>query len=90
MRLRPQAGTTGPEQAWHEGNGHSHLKATLLGPSLRVPISDGKLVLGTWGQNFHLEWAVRGQEHTIAGNRDRRRETVHPDLAGKCEQSIFS
>ncbi len=38
----------GHEQAWHDGNGHSRLQATPLGSSLTVPISDGKLVLGTW------------------------------------------
>ncbi|MGA2648719.1 MAG: YjbQ family protein [Candidatus Sulfotelmatobacter sp.] len=47
------------------GNGHSHLQATLLGPSLTVPIPDGKLVLGTWQQIFHLECDVRGRERTI-------------------------
>jgi hypothetical protein len=36
----------GHEQTWHDGNGHSHLRATILGPSLTVRISDGKLVLG--------------------------------------------
>jgi hypothetical protein len=46
-------------------NGHSHLQTTLLGPSVTVPISDGKLVLGNWQQIFHLECAVRGRERTI-------------------------
>jgi secondary thiamine-phosphate synthase enzyme len=41
------------------------LQATLLGPSLTVPISDGKLVLGTWQQIFHLECDVRGHQRTI-------------------------
>ncbi|MBN1849228.1 MAG: YjbQ family protein [Deltaproteobacteria bacterium] len=43
------------EQSWHDGNGHSHLQATIMGPSLTVPIMEGKLVLGTWQQIFHLE-----------------------------------
>jgi secondary thiamine-phosphate synthase enzyme len=55
----------GHEQAWHDGNGHSHLQATLLGPSLTVPIADGKLILGTWQQIFHLECDVRGRERTV-------------------------
>ena len=55
----------GHEQAWHDGNGHSHLQATLLGPSLTVPIADGKLVLGTWQQIFHLECDVCGRQRTI-------------------------
>lgn len=55
----------GHEKAWHDGNGHSHLQATLLGPSLTVPVSDGKLVLGTWQQIFHLECDVRGRQRTV-------------------------
>ena len=55
----------GHEQAWHDGNGHSHLQATLLGPSLTVPIAEGKLVLGTWQQIFHLECDVRGRQRTV-------------------------
>jgi secondary thiamine-phosphate synthase enzyme len=42
-----------------------HLQATLLGPSLTVPIAEGKLVLGTWQQIFHLECDVRGRQRTI-------------------------
>jgi secondary thiamine-phosphate synthase enzyme len=64
-KLIPPSRNYGHEQAWHDGNGHSHLQATLLGPSLTVPISDGKLALGTWQQIFHLECDVRGRERTI-------------------------
>jgi secondary thiamine-phosphate synthase enzyme len=35
---------------WHDGNGHSHVRASLLGPSLTVPFTDGKLILGIWQQ----------------------------------------
>ncbi len=38
------------EQAWHDGNGHSHVQAALLGPSETFPVRDGKLVTGTWQQ----------------------------------------
>jgi len=64
-KLIPPSRSYGHEQAWHDGNGHSHLQATLLGPSLNVPISGGKLVLGTWQQIFHLECDVRGRQRTI-------------------------
>jgi len=64
-KLIPASRSYGHEQAWHDGNGHSHLQATLLGPSLTVPITDGKLVLGTWQQIFHLECDVRGRQRTI-------------------------
>ena len=64
-KLIPPSRNYGHEQTWHDGNGHSHLQATLLGPSLTVPIAEGKLVLGTWQQVFHLECDVRGRQRTL-------------------------
>ncbi len=64
-RLIPPSRDYGHEQAWHDGNGHSHLQATLLGPSLTVPVKDGKLVLGTWQQVFHLECDIKPRRRTI-------------------------
>jgi secondary thiamine-phosphate synthase enzyme len=64
-RLIPPSRSYGHEQAWHDGNGHSHLQATLLGPSLTVPIADGKLILGTWQQIVHLECDIHARERTI-------------------------
>lgn len=63
--LFPPSRNYGHEQAWHDGNGHSHLQATMLGPSLTVPIKDGKLVLGTWQQVFHLECDIKPRHRTI-------------------------
>jgi secondary thiamine-phosphate synthase enzyme len=64
-RLLPPSRDYGHEQAWHDGNGHSHLQATMLGPSLAVPIADGELVLGTWQQVFHLECDVKPRRRTV-------------------------
>ncbi len=64
-RLMPPSRNYGHEQAWHDGNGHSHLQATLLGPSLTVPIAQGKPILGTWQQVFHLECDIRSRERTV-------------------------
>jgi secondary thiamine-phosphate synthase enzyme len=64
-KLIPPSRNYGHEQTWHDGNGHSHLQATLLGPSLAVPIANGKAVLGTWQQIFHLECDVRGRQRTV-------------------------
>src|SRR6056297_3078453 len=47
-RLIPPSTEYGHEQAWHDGNGHSHLQATWMGPSLTIPVTDGELQLGTW------------------------------------------
>jgi secondary thiamine-phosphate synthase enzyme len=64
-KLIPPSRNYGHEQAWHDGNGHSHLQATLLGPSLTVPVANGKPILGTWQQIFHLECDVRGRQRTV-------------------------
>ena len=65
-KLMPPSRDYGHERAWHDGNGHSHLQATMLGPSLTVPVKDGKLVLGTWQQIFHLECDIKPRRRTIA------------------------
>jgi secondary thiamine-phosphate synthase enzyme len=64
-RLIPASRQYGHELAWHDGNGHSHLQATWLGPSVIVPFTDGRLVLGTWQQIFHLECDVKPRRRTI-------------------------
>jgi secondary thiamine-phosphate synthase enzyme len=64
-KLIPPGRDYGHEQAWHDGNGHSHLQATLLGPSLTVPVAGGKPVLGTWQQIFHLECDIKPRRRTV-------------------------
>lgn len=64
-RLIPPSAEYGHEKAWQDGNAHSHLQATLLGPSVTVPIRDGQLVLGTWQQIFHLECDVRSRRREV-------------------------
>jgi secondary thiamine-phosphate synthase enzyme len=64
-KLIPPSRNYGHEQAWHDGNGHSHLQATLVGPSLILPVTDGKPNLGTWQQIVHLECDLRARERTV-------------------------
>jgi len=64
-KLIPPGRDYGHEQAWHDGNAHSHLQATLLGPSVTLPIHKGKVVLGTWQQIFHLECDVKPRSRNI-------------------------
>jgi len=64
-RMIPPSRDYGHEQAWHDGNGHSHLQATLMGPEITVPISDGHPVLGTWQQIFHLECDIKPRNRQI-------------------------
>jgi secondary thiamine-phosphate synthase enzyme len=51
---------------WHDGNGHSHIRASLLGPSLTIPFADGALTLGTWQQVIYVDF----------DNKPRKRELV--------------
>ena len=53
------------EQRWHDGNGRSHVKASLVGPSLTVPFKDGQLLLGTWQQIVFLELDTRARTRTL-------------------------
>ena len=64
-RLMPPSRAYGHEQTWHDGNGHSHLQATMLGQGLTVPVGGGKLLLGTWQQIFLLECDTRSRQRTI-------------------------
>lgn len=52
-------------QRWQDGNGHSHLRATLFGASLSIPFSNGKLHLGTWQQIVFIEFDVRPRRRTV-------------------------
>ncbi len=65
-RLFPEGIAYGHEQRWGDGNGHSHVRAMFLGPSLTLPVVDGKLALGTWQQVVFLE----------LDNKPRRREVL--------------
>ena len=64
-KLIPPSRDYGHEQTWHDGNGHSHLQATWLGPELTVPVRNGNLVLGTWQQIFHLECDIKPRQRKV-------------------------
>jgi secondary thiamine-phosphate synthase enzyme len=51
---------------WGDGNGHSHVRAALLGPSIAVPVIDGKLILGTWQQLVFIDFDNRPRNRKIA------------------------
>jgi len=53
------------EQRWHDGNGRSHVKASLVGPSLTIPFKDGQLLLGTWQQIVFLELDTQARTRTL-------------------------
>ena len=53
------------DSTWHDGNGHSHVRASLIGPSLTVPFNNKSLMLGTWQQIVLLEMDTRPRERRI-------------------------
>lgn len=53
------------DMTWHDGNGHSHLRAALQGPSLHIPFIKGKLTLGTWQQVIFIDFDTRPRERTV-------------------------
>ncbi len=53
------------DEAWHDGNGHSHVRSALLKASLTVPLVDGQLTLGTWQQIVFIDFDVRPRKREI-------------------------
>ncbi|MGA2502803.1 MAG: secondary thiamine-phosphate synthase enzyme YjbQ [Anaerolineales bacterium] len=53
------------EKAWHDGNGHSHMRASLLGPSLTIPFVGKTLTLGTWQQVVYLDFDIRPRKREL-------------------------
>jgi len=64
-RIIPPDLDYGHEERWADGNGHSHLQSTLLGQGITVPVCEGRPMLGTWQQIFHLECDVKPRTRTV-------------------------
>ena len=64
-RIAPEAGQYEHENAWQDDNGHSHVRASLLGPSLTVPFVEGRLTLGTWQQIILVDFDTRARSRTV-------------------------
>jgi secondary thiamine-phosphate synthase enzyme len=65
-RIAPRDEEYAHNAAWGDGNGYSHVRSALLGPSISVPVHEGEIVLGTWQQIVLLDF----------DNRPRRRRVV--------------
>jgi secondary thiamine-phosphate synthase enzyme len=63
-RLAPRDLDYAHERAWHDGNGHSHVRAAVLGPSVVVPISEGRPHLGTWQQLVLIDFDNKSRDRT--------------------------
>jgi len=64
-RLIPPGRNYGHEQAWHDGNGHSHLQATLLGPGVTLPVGNARVIVGTWQQIFLIECDIKPRNREV-------------------------
>ena len=64
-RIAPSDRTYHHDRRWGDGNGFSHLRAALLGPSIAVPVAGGRCVLGTWQQIVLVECDVRPRRRRV-------------------------
>ena len=64
-KIAPQNGRYEHEQTWHDDNGHSHVRASLLGPSLTVPVVQAKMTLGTWQQVVLVDFDTRPRTRNV-------------------------
>jgi secondary thiamine-phosphate synthase enzyme len=64
-RIAPEAARYVHEETWHDDNGHSHVRAALIGPTLALPIVDGRVPLGTWQQVVLVDLDTRPRERTV-------------------------
>ncbi len=64
-RIAPRGMSYAHEATWHDDNGHSHVRASLLGPSLTVPFRDGRLLLGTWQQVVLIDFDTRPRQREV-------------------------
>ncbi len=70
-RVAPRDAPYEHEATWHDDNGHSHVRAALVGPSLALPVVEGRVPLGTWQQVVLVDFDTRP-----------RRRTVHVSVVG--------
>ncbi|WP_455463428.1 secondary thiamine-phosphate synthase enzyme YjbQ [Candidatus Hodarchaeum mangrovi] len=64
-RIIPKKINYAHEQTWHDKNGHSHVRASLLGPSLTLPIENGRIVHGTWQQIAFIELDIKSRNRNL-------------------------
>ena len=64
-KIAPKNARYEHEETWHDDNGHAHVRASLLGPSITVPIVEGRLTLGTWQQIILIDFDTRARNRTI-------------------------
>jgi len=66
QKIAPKGEHYDHHETWHDDNGHSHVRASIMGPSLTVPIKNGKILHGTWQQIVFIELDTRPRDRTIS------------------------
>lgn len=64
-RISPKKQYYHHHETWHDDNGHSHVRASLMGPSITLPIKDGKLIHGTWQQIVFVELDTKNRNRNL-------------------------
>jgi secondary thiamine-phosphate synthase enzyme len=64
-RLAPRDARYEHEETWHDDNGHSHVRASTIGPSLALPVADGRVPLGSWQQIVLIDFDTRPRRRTL-------------------------
>lgn len=64
-KITPSDKTYHHAQTWHDDNGHSHMRSTIMGPSLSVPIVNGSLTLGTWQQIVFCDFDTSSRKRRL-------------------------
>lgn len=65
-KIAPRDGHYEHEATWGDDNGHSHVRASLIGPSIALPVMDGRIPLGTWQQVILMEFDTRPRRRQVA------------------------
>ncbi len=63
--IAPEDGRYLHEETWHDDNGHAHVRASLLGPTLTIPITNRRMPLGTWQQIVLLDFDTRPRSRKV-------------------------
>ena len=65
QKIAPKGEHYNHHETWHDDNGHSHVRASLMGPSLTIPLKDGRLIHGTWQQIVFVELDTRTRNRNL-------------------------
>jgi len=64
-KIAPQDERYAHEDTWHDGNGHSHVRSSLLKPSLTIPFVNRELILGTWQQCIVIDFDNKPRQRNV-------------------------